>query len=178
MYAWWLQLTIPYCIGLPRWCSSQESVCQLRRYKKYGFNPWVWKISWSSKWLPTPVFLPGKFHGQRSLAGYSPWCHKEQDRTEHACRRRRMRINYVSIKLERKKNYSYETQHPGCFSYQKHSVKPELKYEMKSETIRSQKVISRKRISPVKLTGSNLSNHLCLLLKHHLNDSSSFSFKI
>ena len=41
---------------------------------------------------------------------------------------------------------------------------------MKSETIRSQKVISRKRISPVKLTGSNLSNHLCLLLKHHLNE--------
>ena len=31
---------------------------------------------------PTPVFLPGKFHGQRSLAGYSPWGHKESDMTE------------------------------------------------------------------------------------------------
>lgn len=41
---------------------------------------------------------------------------------------------------------------------------------MKSEIIRSQKIISRKRISPVKLTGSNLSNHLCLLLKPHLNE--------
>ena len=33
-------------------------------------------------WLPTPVFLPGEFHGQRSLAGYSPWGHKESDTTE------------------------------------------------------------------------------------------------
>ena len=37
------------------------------------FNPWARKITWSRKQQPTPVFLPGKFHGQRSLAGYSPW---------------------------------------------------------------------------------------------------------
>ena len=37
------------------------------------FDPWVRKISWRRKWQPVPVFLPGKFHGQRSLAGYSPW---------------------------------------------------------------------------------------------------------
>ena len=37
-----------------------------------GFDPWVGKIPWSRKWQPTPVFLPGKFHGQRSLVGYSP----------------------------------------------------------------------------------------------------------
>ena len=36
------------------------------------FNPWVGKISWRRKWQPTPVFFPGEFHGQRSLAGYSP----------------------------------------------------------------------------------------------------------
>ena len=36
-------------------------------------------------WQPTPVFLPGEFHGQRSLVGYSPWGHKESDTTEHAC---------------------------------------------------------------------------------------------
>ena len=35
---------------------------------------------WRRKWHPTPVFLPGKSHGQRSLAGYSPWGHKESDR--------------------------------------------------------------------------------------------------
>ena len=38
-----------------------------------GFNPWVGKIPWRRAWQPTPVFLPGKSHGQRSLAGYSPW---------------------------------------------------------------------------------------------------------
>ena len=41
------------------------------------------KIPWSRKWQPTPVFLPGKFHDQRSLVGYSPWGHKESDITEH-----------------------------------------------------------------------------------------------
>ena len=40
------------------------------------------KISWRRKWLPTPVFLPGKSHGQRSLVDYSPWGHKELDTTE------------------------------------------------------------------------------------------------
>ena len=37
-----------------------------------GFNPWVGKIPWNRKWQPTPVFLPGKFHGQRRLTDYSP----------------------------------------------------------------------------------------------------------
>ena len=36
------------------------------------------------KEIETPVFLPGKFHGQRSLVGYSPWGHKESDTTKHA----------------------------------------------------------------------------------------------
>ena len=40
------------------------------------------KIPWRMEWLPTPVFLPKKFHGQRSLEGYSPWGHKELDMTE------------------------------------------------------------------------------------------------
>ena len=47
-----------------------------------GLDPWVRKIPWSRKWHPTPVFLPGEFHGQRSLVGYSPWGHKESDATE------------------------------------------------------------------------------------------------
>ena len=38
---------------------------------------------WSRKWQPVPLFLPGKFHGQWSLAGYSPWGYKESDMTEH-----------------------------------------------------------------------------------------------
>ena len=43
---------------------------------------WVGKIPWRREWLLTPVFWPGKFHGQRSLAVYSPWGHKELDTTE------------------------------------------------------------------------------------------------
>ena len=42
----------------------------------HGFHPWVGKIPWRRKWQPTPVFLPGKSRGQRSLVGYSPWGHK------------------------------------------------------------------------------------------------------
>ena len=52
------------------------------QYRRHRFNLWVGKIPWRREWQPTPVFLPGKFHGQRSLAGYSPWCCKESDMTE------------------------------------------------------------------------------------------------
>ena len=47
--------------------------------QRYRFDPWVTKIPWKRKWLPTPVFLPGESHGQRSLAGYSP---QGQSRTQ------------------------------------------------------------------------------------------------
>ena len=50
--------------------------------RRPGFNPWVGKIPWRRKWQPTPVSLPGKSHGQRNLAGYSPWGCKELDMTE------------------------------------------------------------------------------------------------
>ena len=49
---------------------------------KPGFDAWVGKIPWRREWLPTPVFLPGKFLGQRSLVGYSPWGRKESDTIE------------------------------------------------------------------------------------------------
>ena len=49
---------------------------------RLGFDPWVRKIPWRREWIPTRVFLPGEFHGQRSLAGYSPWGRKESDMTE------------------------------------------------------------------------------------------------
>ena len=48
-----------------------------------GLKPQVGKIPWRRKRQPAPVFLPGKSHGQRSLAGYSPWGYKESDTTEH-----------------------------------------------------------------------------------------------
>ena len=43
-----------------------------------------WKDTLEKGWLPTPVFLPGEFHGQRSLTGYGTWGRKESDTTEHA----------------------------------------------------------------------------------------------
>ena len=51
-------------------------------YWRPGFNPWVWKMPWRREWQPTPVFLPGEFHGHRSLVGCHPWGCKESDTTE------------------------------------------------------------------------------------------------
>ena len=64
---------------LPGQCSGEEPACQCRRQKRYGFNPWVRKIPWRRAWQPTPIFLPGGSHQERSLAGYSPECCKESD---------------------------------------------------------------------------------------------------
>ena len=50
--------------------------------KRHAFDPWVRKNPWRREWLPTPVFLPKESHGQRSLAGYSPWGAKESATTE------------------------------------------------------------------------------------------------
>ena len=52
--------------------------------RRPGLHPWVGKMTKHRKWQPTPVILPGKFHGQRSLAGYSPWNHKALDMTDWA----------------------------------------------------------------------------------------------
>ena len=53
-------------MGLPRWPRGKETAYQWKRGDKSSFNPWVRRILWSRKWQPAPVFLPGKFHGQRS----------------------------------------------------------------------------------------------------------------
>ena len=54
-----------------------------RRRRRLGFDLWVKNIPWRRKWQPTPVFsTPGKSHGQRSLAGFSPWGDKESDMPE------------------------------------------------------------------------------------------------
>ena len=49
--------------------------------RRPGYDPWVRKIPWRTKWQPTPIFLPRKLHRQRSLAGHHPWGHKESDMT-------------------------------------------------------------------------------------------------
>ena len=90
----WLSLLAPLCrwtwsssflpasklrLRLPWWLSDKESSCQ---YRRHGFDPWVGKIPWRRAWQPTPVFLPGESHGQRSPVGYSPRGHKESDTTK------------------------------------------------------------------------------------------------
>ena len=60
--------------GFPRWLSSKESACQRRKCRRLGFDPWVRTIPWRRKWQPTPVFLPGESHGQKSLPSYRGWC--------------------------------------------------------------------------------------------------------
>ena len=58
---------------LPRWLSGRRICLQCRRC---GFDPWVRKIPLRRAWQPTPVFLPGESHGERSLVGYTLWGHK------------------------------------------------------------------------------------------------------
>jgi len=61
--------------GLPWWLRQQRICPQCGRFR---FDPWVGKIPWRREWQPTPVFLPGEFHGQRSLSGCSPGLTKSQ----------------------------------------------------------------------------------------------------
>ena len=71
---------VSFIVFSPGFLLRRSSVClQCGRPR---LNPWVRKISWRRQWQPTPVFLPGKFHGQRSLVIYSPWGHKESDTTK------------------------------------------------------------------------------------------------
>ena len=67
--------------GFAGGASGKDPACQCRRQKRRGFNPEVGKIPWRRTWQPTPVFLPEESHGQRSLAGCSPWGRTESDRT-------------------------------------------------------------------------------------------------
>ena len=66
---------LPFCNDvklnkwLPWWLRGQESACWCRRLQ---FDTWFGNIPWRRKWQPTPVFMSGKFHGQRSLEGHSP----------------------------------------------------------------------------------------------------------
>ena len=72
----------PYCQYIFSWVLDFPGGCvkeSASKHRRCGFDPWIRKIPWRRKWKPTPVFLPGKSHEQRSLMGYSPWAHKESD---------------------------------------------------------------------------------------------------
>ena len=69
-------------LGFPDGASGKEPAGQRRICKRHRFNPWVGKISWRRASQPTPVFLPGESHWQKSLVGYSSWGRKELNTTE------------------------------------------------------------------------------------------------
>ena len=74
--------TVLIMIGLPRWLSGKESAFQCRRHRRHGLDPWVEKIPWRRKWLLTPVFLPGEFHGPRNLWAAGCGFAKDSDTAE------------------------------------------------------------------------------------------------
>ena len=81
-----------------RWLSSKEYACQYRRCRS---DIWVGRVPWKGKWQPTPVFLPGKSHRQRSLTGYNLWGHRrvghnlvtKQQQQQNFINRKTWRIN-------------------------------------------------------------------------------------
>ena len=73
---------VPQCLVQDGGPSGKEPTWPCKSYKKWQFDPWVEKSPWRREWQPTPLFLPGKSHGQRSLADYSPWGHRESDMTK------------------------------------------------------------------------------------------------
>ena len=65
-------------LGFPGGSDGKEPACSAGDQVQF----WVGNIPWRREWQPTPVFWSGEFHGQRSLAGYSPQGYKESDTTE------------------------------------------------------------------------------------------------
>ena len=65
-----------YCLEFRRLLCGSDSKESASNAEDLDFDPWIGKISWRKEWQPTPVFLPGELHGQRSLVGYSLWGHK------------------------------------------------------------------------------------------------------
>ena len=75
-------VTIPGASQVALVVKNKKTACQCRTHKRCGFDPGVRKIPWRRAWQPTPLFLPGNFHEQRSPVGYSPWGRKESEMTE------------------------------------------------------------------------------------------------
>ena len=91
--------------GFPGGASSKEPTCQCRKCKRWVFDPLVGKIPWRRAQQPTPVFLPGEFHGQRSLMGYSPSSHRESDMTEWLTHTHTQTHTLPSILISNKENH-------------------------------------------------------------------------
>ena len=85
--------------------------------RRPGFDPWVRKICWRRKWQLTPVFLPRKSHGWKSLVGYSPWDCKELDMTEQLTLSLSEQYLYIKQELFVAMGQFGQTQNTGVCSF-------------------------------------------------------------
>ena len=111
--------------GLTRGFSGKESSSQCWRCQRCIFDAWVQKIPWRRAWQPTQIFLPRESHEQRSLAGYSPWGHKELDPTEWLSRHAHKGSSgnlRVGRKIERSPCISLHPARASCPSWLQHCL--------------------------------------------------------
>ena len=94
-----------YTYGCPGGSVSKESACNTRDIKDMGSIPGSGRSPRKGNGNPTPVFLPGESHGQRSLAGYSPWGRKELDTTEWPTHTQKTYILYIHTHKHKKEYY-------------------------------------------------------------------------
>ena len=85
-------------------------------HRRQEFDPWVRKIPWSRAWQPTPVFLPGESHGQKSLGGYRPWGRTELDATERLSMRKHVKVLGLTPFLVCNQHCVSRTVHPAGLS--------------------------------------------------------------
>ena len=142
---------------------GKDSACQCSRHKRLGFDPWVRKIPWNRKWQPSPVFLPGKSHGWRSLAGYSPWGHK---RVKHDLATKQQRLLYLFffVCLFLRKDRSALDAFVGMLKLQKTILKINiiLKWKHSSDIMRSGRVWSRLESDHNKQSSQKDPNDSCM----------------
>ena len=115
----WTELNWSTTVGFPDGLAGKESACNAG--EDAVLIPGSERSPGGWKWQPTPVFLPEKFHGQRSLAGYSPWGHKESDMTErlmhvckHSCKSTTRSSNRWSLAPQEPPSFSSTTTHLDC----------------------------------------------------------------
>ena len=104
--------------GLYQWLNGKESVYR-RVGKRHGFNPRTGKIPWRRKWQPIPVFLPGKSHGQRSLADYGSQGHKKVGHNRTTEKQQQYTCNRILFNVKREGNpvICYNMEKPqGCYA--------------------------------------------------------------
>ena len=155
--AWFRYFFLLVCKGIPWWLRGWSICLPCRRP---GFYPWVGKILWRRKWQPTPVFLPGESHGQRSLAGYSPWGRKKSDTTE--------RVHFTSLhchitcllrNLYAGQEATFRTGHGtmDCFKIGKSCILVPCLFDLYAECIMRNAVLDKAQAG-IRIAGRNINN--------------------